>query len=226
MRSGIWKFVWAFGFLMMPVSSIWAATSQDYYQSGVQNYKQGQYNQAVAFLQASVQLDPQNWQAYQVLGQAFYQAGDKTSALGAFQASLKIHPDNPSLRDFTDKLKAPPPGNAPGVQQGNPVEYSIPPGVLKKARKESKTPEGNKYDGEMFPGNPSNILDPDCMSGEQALGWTTLVLVIQENGTVSKVYAKKHGKTYDCLAPKFASAKLTPPPHAPFYKLFELNIKK
>lgn len=114
----------------------------------------------------------------------------------------------------------------PGAGASPAVEYSIPPDVMKKARKESKTPEGNKYDGEMFPGNPMDILGPECMNGEQALGWVTLVLIIQADGNVSKVYAKEHGKAYDCLAPKFASAKLTPPPHSPFYKLFELNIKK
>jgi len=114
----------------------------------------------------------------------------------------------------------------PKVQKGNSVQYSIPPDVLKWATKESKTLEGNKYDGEMFLENPANILSPQCLNGKEAIGLTTIVLIIREDGTVSKVYAKKHGKVYDCLAPKFATAKLTPPPHSPFYKLFELDIKK
>jgi hypothetical protein len=111
------------------------------------------------------------------------------------------------------------------VREGAPVDYSIPPDLLKQAEVESKSAEGDKYDGAMFPGSPNDIMGPDCLNN-QPLGWVTLVLEIQKDGSPSHVYAEKHGKVEDCLAPKLAAAKFTPPPHAPFYELFKLNITK
>ncbi|HVM33493.1 MAG TPA: tetratricopeptide repeat protein [bacterium] len=93
----------------LPVAAF-AATAQQYYDAGLQLYNQKQYNQAVAYFKAAVQMDPSNWQADQALGSAYYAEGDKTDALSAYDQSLALHP-NPQLQQFADGLRGstPPP---------------------------------------------------------------------------------------------------------------------
>lgn len=104
MGSCIWKTGYALGLLMVMVSSLWATTAQDDYQAGVLFYGQGQYGEAITILQESVKENPNFWQAYQVLGQAYYKSGNKTAALSAFNKSLKINPNNPDLRRLADSI--------------------------------------------------------------------------------------------------------------------------
>lgn len=116
------------------------------------------------------------------------------------------------------------------TQTDNPgpvVAWSIPPSILKKASAEYHCKVGSDYEGVMFPGgDPSGVLDADCLNAEGARGWVKIVIVIQKDGTPSNIYAQKHGPVYDCLVPKFAAAQFTPSPHAPFYEYFQLLIKK
>jgi hypothetical protein len=112
------------------------------------------------------------------------------------------------------------------TRKGPYVAYAIPADVLKYAKKEYKTKEGSKYDGEMFPGNPSEIMDPVCLNQKGTAGWTNIVIVIQKDGTPSHIFAEKHSLVADCLVPRLATAKFTPPPHAPFFEYFQLFIKK
>ncbi len=90
--------------VLIGFSNAWAATSADYYQAGLKLYNQKQYGQAEAYLKAAVQMDPNNWQAEQVLGLCYYQEGKTAEAKGAVQESLDHHPDNPSLQKFLDGL--------------------------------------------------------------------------------------------------------------------------
>ncbi len=94
---------WAFLLSVFISSSLWAATPQEYYQSGIKFYGQGQYDQAVTMFQEAVNENPQFWQAYQALGQAYYQEGKKNEALNAMNKSLSINPNNPQLREFVEK---------------------------------------------------------------------------------------------------------------------------
>ncbi|HTC22018.1 MAG TPA: tetratricopeptide repeat protein [bacterium] len=96
------------GFILL-ISNLpaWAFTPQDYYNAGVQYYHQKQYDKAVAYLKEAVTLDPQFWQAYQMLGTSYYQTGDLADAASAIQTSLKIHPDNPPLEKFAQELNPP-----------------------------------------------------------------------------------------------------------------------
>ena len=89
-------------------------------------YQTGDYNRAVQYLNAAVQVDPSNWQAYQVLGTVYYKTNDHQAALTAFDKSLAIHSDNPSLKSFADQIRAslalPPPvtsATAPPPGSGN-----------------------------------------------------------------------------------------------------------
>src|SRR5262245_52277519 len=90
--------------LLLPTLSAWGATSADYYQAGLKLYNEKQYGQAEAYLKAAVQMDPANWQAEQVLGFCYYQEGRTSEAKASMQQSLDHHPDNPSLRNFLDRL--------------------------------------------------------------------------------------------------------------------------
>ena len=82
-----------------------AATSAEYYAAGVQLYNQKQYNQAITYLKAAIQIDPSNWQAYQLMGSCYYSEGDKTDALTAYDQSLGLHADN-QVQAFADQLRA------------------------------------------------------------------------------------------------------------------------
>jgi tetratricopeptide (TPR) repeat protein len=95
---------WIF-ILFFIACSLWAATSADYYAAGIQLYRQQQYAKSIQYFRAAVQLDPQNWKAYQVMGQAYYQLGDNTDAVQTMDQSLLINANNPPLRQFRDKLK-------------------------------------------------------------------------------------------------------------------------
>ncbi len=51
-------------------------------------------------------MDPSNWQAYQILGYAYYKTNDRQTALAAFDQSLLLHPDNLPLKNFADQIRA------------------------------------------------------------------------------------------------------------------------
>jgi tetratricopeptide (TPR) repeat protein len=96
-----------------------AATSNDYYQAGLKLYNQHQYSQAARYFQAAVQVDPNNWQAYQCLGLCDYSLGDKEGARQAFDKSLQINPNNPSLARFDESL-----GGSSAAPQGSAASNS------------------------------------------------------------------------------------------------------
>jgi hypothetical protein len=86
---------------------------------------------AVQYLKAAVLSDPQNWQAFQTLGNCLQKQNKSQEALEAYDQSLALHPNNPALKSFADELRkqpiavAAPPlpkidGAAPGVS-GRPV---------------------------------------------------------------------------------------------------------
>ncbi len=145
MRFSSYRFIiWTFFLLGTGPSPGLAYTSSDYYQAGLSFYQQKDYSKAIQYLKASVQMDPHNWQAEQVLGYSYYMTGDNAEALAAFDRSLQTNPDNPNLKGFADNVRAksavgsspvtsataPPPGSgtaeAPPVAARKPVPSSIP----------------------------------------------------------------------------------------------------
>lgn len=81
-----------------------AITAQEYKESGLALYRAGQYSKAVTFFQNAVQADPNNWEAYQGLGNTYYKMNDISSALAAYQKSLQLNPNNPALQTFVNKI--------------------------------------------------------------------------------------------------------------------------
>lgn len=80
--------------------------SMAYYNAGNQLYAQKNYDQAIRYYQAAVQVNPNMWQADQGLGNCYYAKGDKASALASYQKALQINPNNPQLSSFTQSLQA------------------------------------------------------------------------------------------------------------------------
>lgn len=107
--------------LLLSASQALGQAGRDDYQVGLTLYKQGHYAQAVSHFQSAAQADPSFWQAYQVLGQCKYQLGDNLGALAAFDQCLRIHPDNPTLRNFADKLRKLTTQSSSGMEGSKPV---------------------------------------------------------------------------------------------------------
>jgi hypothetical protein len=92
--------------------------SLQYYQAGNTFYSQKNYDQAIRYYQAAVQMNPKSWKAYQGLGNCYYAKGDKAKALTNYQKALDINPNNPQLTLFVQNLRSQL-GSAPPQQAGN-----------------------------------------------------------------------------------------------------------
>lgn len=95
------------GFFLVTTASL-ASTSWEYYQAGMRLYNRHDYNEAARYFQSAVEQDPNDWQAYQMLGMCDYSLGDKEGAKKAFDQSLRIHPNNPQLAKFDESLSSSP----------------------------------------------------------------------------------------------------------------------
>jgi hypothetical protein len=114
------------------------------------------------------------------------------------------------------------------VEDAAPLDYAIPPDILKMAQKESKTKEGELYDREFGEALGQQLAGfmKECASGKEAFGWHRVVLALEKDGTATHIYAEKHDSVNDCLGPRLQGEKFPRPPGAPFYYLFELNVRK
>ena len=105
-----------FLFLISSVSAWAVATSDAYYQAGNKLYMQGNYDLCIRYYKAAIQVDPQNWKAYQALGSCEYHMGLKDAAISDFNHSLTINPNNPPLQGFVNRIQAPAAPSAPSYQ--------------------------------------------------------------------------------------------------------------
>lgn len=93
------KVLLAFVLLLAPLS-VWATTGDEYYSAGLALFRQGDYEKAVQYFHAALEAKPDMWEAYQYMGESFYQLGNRTEASVAIRQSLKLHSDNPTLKKF------------------------------------------------------------------------------------------------------------------------------
>jgi tetratricopeptide (TPR) repeat protein len=91
--------------------------SAPYMQAGNNFYSQKNYDQAIRYYQATVQMNANSWQAYQGLGNCYYAKGDTANALTNYQKALDINPNNPQLSQFVQTIK--PQSTAPPLPAGN-----------------------------------------------------------------------------------------------------------
>ncbi len=97
---------------------VWAIAPEDYYNAGMDLFKGRDYEKAVQYFKAAVDERPDYWQAYQFLGEAYYQNSNRTEAVLAMEQSLKLHPDNPDLRKFISKIRSDSPWASKGPATG------------------------------------------------------------------------------------------------------------
>ncbi len=74
----------------------------EYYVAGVDFYQQGDYENAISYLQYAVELDPQLYEAYQYLGNIYYETGNYQQALECYKKVVEL---NPQDKDFAEWVK-------------------------------------------------------------------------------------------------------------------------
>ena len=103
----------------IPISGF-AVTAESYYHDGLTAYQVGKWGEAITYFEGAIQVDPNNWQAFQMLGYAYYRISDTQKRIQNCEASLRLNPNNPTLQTFVDKIKT---QNipAPGVFKRKPI---------------------------------------------------------------------------------------------------------
>jgi tetratricopeptide (TPR) repeat protein len=74
-----------------------------------------EYGAAVVILFKASNIDPENAQIYQELGNCYYYLGDRNSAATNYESSLRLNPANRALADYLKLLK---PENGAGLSAG------------------------------------------------------------------------------------------------------------
>jgi tetratricopeptide (TPR) repeat protein len=98
--------------VFLAATPLWATVpAEDYYNAGIGLFQQKDYERAIEYFHASIQEKPDFWQAYQFLGEAYYQNSNRTEAVVAMKESLRLHSDNPELRKFLGMVES----NSPWV---------------------------------------------------------------------------------------------------------------
>ncbi len=98
--------------IFLAATPLWATVpAEDYYNAGIGLFQQKDYERAIQYFHAAIQEKPDFWQAYQFLGEAYYQNSNRTESVVAIQESLRLHSGNPELRKFLDMVKS----NSPWV---------------------------------------------------------------------------------------------------------------
>jgi tetratricopeptide (TPR) repeat protein len=82
-----------------------ATTSEEYYAAGLRLFKDQDYEKSIKYFQAALEQKSDYWQAYQYLGEAYYMTANRTEAVAAMEKSLRLHPDNPELRRFVERVR-------------------------------------------------------------------------------------------------------------------------
>lgn len=76
---------------------------QQYLIAGHKYLKAKNYDTAIKYYQASINIQP-TYQAYQFMGTAYYYKGDMAKAKDAYEKSLQLNPNNPGVRNILTKL--------------------------------------------------------------------------------------------------------------------------
>jgi len=82
------------------------ATLGQYKQAGIDFYNNGSYSEAIPYLEYVCQINPQDAEAWQYLGNSYYSLGQMPSALKAFEEALNLNPQNSELQSLIENLKS------------------------------------------------------------------------------------------------------------------------
>lgn len=83
-----------------------ASPADQYVAAGQQLLNAKNYTQAAQYYYQAIKIDPNNFAAYQGLGNCYYMAGRKSDALTFYQRALSLQPSNAQLAQFVQKLQA------------------------------------------------------------------------------------------------------------------------
>jgi tetratricopeptide (TPR) repeat protein len=92
--------------MMVAAQAVLAYTSDDYYQAGKKLYVGQNYDQAIKYFAAALQLDPNNAGALQARANCYYISGQYQNALNDYQKVLDSNPSNAQLANFVERVKA------------------------------------------------------------------------------------------------------------------------
>jgi tetratricopeptide (TPR) repeat protein len=109
------KTILALALLLMGVSAAYATTAEEFYVAGLETFKGGDFDKAIRYFHAALLEKPDYWQAYQFMGEAYYQSGNRTEALVAMNESLRLHSDNAELKRFVSRVEA----SSPWIPSGS-----------------------------------------------------------------------------------------------------------
>ena len=98
---------------LIPCLAAALTTSMDMDYQGQSLYQKGLYSKAIGYYQQAINLDPNNAQAYQDMGNAYMKLNDQADALSAYQKSLQINPNNPTLKVMVDNMNNTPSTTVP-----------------------------------------------------------------------------------------------------------------
>lgn len=95
-----------FSVLSLTPALLLADTAQDYRDMGQALFQRGLYAKAVDYYQQAVSADPNDWQSYQAMGDAYMKMNADAEALRAYQKSLQINSNNPTVQAQVNSLTA------------------------------------------------------------------------------------------------------------------------
>ena len=113
-----------FGFLLLLsfvlTPQAWAF-SDDNYTAALKYFNKGYWTKAAKYFTRVTLSDPDNWRAFEGLGDCEFHLHHRAKAMAAYQSSLALNPNNKPLQDFVDaQTNMPPPPIAPEEPQAVP----------------------------------------------------------------------------------------------------------
>jgi len=79
--------------------------AEEYANLGMEAYADGNYNEALSYLNQSVQLDPNNAYAYYYRGMTYQSLGETERAIADFQKCLTLNPDADTRQEVETYLQ-------------------------------------------------------------------------------------------------------------------------
>jgi len=78
----------------------------DFNYFGYQLLQERKLDQALVMFKANAELNPQSWNAFDSLAEAYMNAGDIAKAIAHYEKSLALNPENKNGKDMLDRLRA------------------------------------------------------------------------------------------------------------------------
>jgi tetratricopeptide (TPR) repeat protein len=131
-------------FLFWPFLA-YAANSraQDYEDQAMALFNRGLFEKSIQYFNLAVQADPEDWQAWEKMGDAYAKLDKTQEALTYYSKSLQINPGNPALRSTVDSLKE---TTVPPASQPKPPDNPAPKTDNASSWDENPPPAGKGKD--------------------------------------------------------------------------------